>query len=337
MPHLGAFLVKEITSEQAAYIAGIIDGEGTIGIAKGKDTKAKRGISYRLFVSVANTDHKLLDWLQQTDGAGTIVFNDRSSFNKKWSPIWKWTISSCASAQLLNRILPWLVMKKPQAELALEFYSRLDVRSGNGCLGLTENQYEYRTAAYEKMRSLKTQQSPLPIQEGILTQEKYAYLAGIVDGEGCISIVRRKTYRGNRRPVYNSMLMIANTQRCLIDWLQRATGFDGSVYVQKTRKAQHRPCWNWTIRMKRCGAMLQNILPYLVIKADQAKLALEFNSRARRSPGSIGLNEGERAYQRWAYETMKSMKKKHDAAASSCPRISRGHLPLFDILIPWKV
>src|SRR4051794_12253583 len=49
--------VSSLTESESAYLAGIIDGEGTITIAK------TRGIYYRPNIVIANTSSLLRDWL----------------------------------------------------------------------------------------------------------------------------------------------------------------------------------------------------------------------------------------------------------------------------------
>jgi hypothetical protein len=71
--------VRRLTPEDAAYIAGLIDGEGTITLTQGH-----RRENRRLVVSVSNTEIALLKFIKENAGAGRITRKRTSS--KKHTP-----------------------------------------------------------------------------------------------------------------------------------------------------------------------------------------------------------------------------------------------------------
>lgn len=101
-----------------AYIAGIFDGEGYVGIqSDGK--KAKHGKrNLRLRVAVSSTDEWLCQYLKFAIGGGVIKLRRASETLK---PCWQWEISYRQAGDFLKLILPYLHLKKPQAELAIKF------------------------------------------------------------------------------------------------------------------------------------------------------------------------------------------------------------------------
>ena len=52
--------VKKLTPEEAAYLAGLIDGEGTIAL-----TRKHRGEHRQLMVSISSTEQPLLKYVKQ--------------------------------------------------------------------------------------------------------------------------------------------------------------------------------------------------------------------------------------------------------------------------------
>ena len=69
-----------ITSEQAAYIAGLFDGEGSIYFAKRPEKKKKHkgdgyrtSISQRISMEVTMTDKSVIKWIHEVLGVGTVV------------------------------------------------------------------------------------------------------------------------------------------------------------------------------------------------------------------------------------------------------------------------
>jgi len=101
---------------------------------------------------------------------------------------------------------------------------------------------------------------------------KFGYLAGILDGEGCLTIgAGQKETCTN----YNSIVVVQNTSKKLIDWLQAK--FGGSVYLSKKETDKTKAAYMWRILKKKdIEILLLAVLPYLVVKREQAKILLEF-------------------------------------------------------------
>jgi hypothetical protein len=114
---------------------------------------------------------------------------------------------------------------------------------------------------------------------------KYAYLAGIIDGEGCITIGAGKKETCIN---YNAILCVQNTSRKLIDWIQ--SHFGGQIYLSKKETDKTKAAWMWRFTKKKdIELILLAILPYLVVKKEQAKILLNYvrldrsmNSEVRR-------------------------------------------------------
>lgn len=108
-----------MTPEILAYAAGIVDGEGCISII------SKGGGHENILVKIVNTDKRLGDWFIKYFG-GTFRLGSCKQQNPKHKPIWIWETSCAKGEQFLELILPYLVIKKPQALIALEFRQQID-------------------------------------------------------------------------------------------------------------------------------------------------------------------------------------------------------------------
>ena len=132
------------------YVAGILDGEGSLSIHKA-DSPGNN--SYRLQIVIYGTSIKLMKWLLGNFG-GTFYSRDNnpSGWTKTYSrPIHKWNISGRANKErFLLGIIPYLIIKREQAEVALEF-----VRLGNSQVP------EIRKRLEEKMKLLNQGESSL--------------------------------------------------------------------------------------------------------------------------------------------------------------------------------
>lgn len=98
-----------------ARLAAFIDGEGTIRIAKHLSGSHRGGWSSRIVIS--NTDILLISWLKNTFGG--YVYNVKPK-NKKNKPSFQWIFSSKIES-ILIRCLPYFIVKREQAEIALAF------------------------------------------------------------------------------------------------------------------------------------------------------------------------------------------------------------------------
>lgn len=109
-------------------------------------------------------------------------------------------------------------------------------------------------------------------------------MAGIMDGEGCFTICRsfNNDREGNTlfsQYRYQARICITNTSETLLKWV--TDNFGGS-YRFKPNAGNFENSgligeWNFTGGNKAMEKFLLSLLPYLVIKKDQAKILIEFN------------------------------------------------------------
>lgn len=109
-----------LTPTEWAYLAGLIDGEGSISIGRqsGKPTSAK--------VRFNNTDRDVIDWVKNRFGGLECEANSNSSYGKKIC--WRLDWNGSNTIPILEGMLPYLVIKGQLALVALEY------------LALTKNQ-----------------------------------------------------------------------------------------------------------------------------------------------------------------------------------------------------
>lgn len=117
-------VVRTLTDTEAAYIAGIVDGEGTVSLVRHHGTERRRPV-----VSVANTEYDLLAYLKARIGAGRIT--SKCVAKDHHTPSFVFVIYSRQALDLLQRILPYLrTYKRARAELLLRRYVLATPRNG---------------------------------------------------------------------------------------------------------------------------------------------------------------------------------------------------------------
>jgi hypothetical protein len=107
----------------------------------------------------------------------------------------------------------------------------------------------------------------------------YGYLAGIIDGEGHITITRSITegrkVDGSDCVKYICTVGARNTDKRLMAWLKQH--FGGEIYPNKSKNPKWKTSYNWQLfGNKNLELLLLAILPYLQIEREQANIALEF-------------------------------------------------------------
>lgn len=104
-----------------------------------------------------------------------------------------------------------------------------------------------------------------------LTETEKSYLAGIIDGEGSISLCRSGA-RDSEAYIY-PLLRVANTKKVLIDWITRRLNFGHRLYVSKLNIGCN-DCYHWGVASSEAFTVIELVRPYLVIKAMQADVVL---------------------------------------------------------------
>lgn len=112
-----------VTETEKAYIAGIIDGEGTVTLVRGH-----RNETHAPEVSVANTNLDLLEWLRQKIGSGVILKKQRKLSHHSLAYTLK--VRDNHAIRLLNDIKQWLIIKRRHAELITGRYKKPTPRNG---------------------------------------------------------------------------------------------------------------------------------------------------------------------------------------------------------------
>jgi hypothetical protein len=107
------------TATTLAYVAGLLDGEGSFCIGAGGTEPDRVAVHYWLQVQITNTDRTLIDWLLATFG-GHISDNSHAPSRPNRRPCWAWRVMGPQAVPFLEAIQPYVRIKAPQLRLALE-------------------------------------------------------------------------------------------------------------------------------------------------------------------------------------------------------------------------
>ncbi|KKM95820.1 hypothetical protein LCGC14_1184420 [marine sediment metagenome] len=109
-----------------------------------------------------------------------------------------------------------------------------------------------------------------------------AYTAGIVDGEGCILITRARRNLQLR-------VVVSNTNLEVLERLQ--LNYRGSVHVRKIYEPR-KQIYDWAVSGPDATELLRQIIPYLIIKEKEAKIAVQYPHWTRKGAGALHPGKG---------------------------------------------
>ena len=121
-----------ISSEHAAYVAGLFDGEGSIYFAKRIEKKKKhKGEGYRfsncmrISMEVTMTDQSVINWIHKVLGVGTVVKKPRKGLRKdgtKYLMQYKWRCTFRDAFYVCCVLWPYAHTKMPKIQQIIDHY-----------------------------------------------------------------------------------------------------------------------------------------------------------------------------------------------------------------------
>ena len=131
------------------YIAGLFDGEGNVNIYR-HEYDAPRKAGYELSIAIHNTHKGIVERLHGEWGG---YLQARIRKTDKWKTGYAWKLSSNEAIALLEKIIPFLVIKREQAEVAIEF-QKLKQKKRFRFIQNIQEVDDFYEICYQKMRIL---------------------------------------------------------------------------------------------------------------------------------------------------------------------------------------
>uniref|UniRef100_A0A6M3XPE8 Putative homing endonuclease n=1 Tax=viral metagenome TaxID=1070528 RepID=A0A6M3XPE8_9ZZZZ len=106
-----------LTGIEKSYLAGIIDGEGSIGICR---RLRRNSIEYRCRMRITNTSEELMNFLEEKFKEQGYYIKIKRSRDYRRKPIYEFELGDRLTIKFLTEVLPYLIIKKKQAENAIK-------------------------------------------------------------------------------------------------------------------------------------------------------------------------------------------------------------------------
>ena len=136
--------------EKLAYIAGLVDGEGTLLIGK-YPRNGNKYLGYRGYMGISNTNIPMLLYAKGIIG-GKICAQKKATGPYIGSVCYNLSLTTNQIREQLPKILNFLVAKKDQAEVLLAF---LDRQASNASAPVSEELLEFYENCYQRLKEMK--------------------------------------------------------------------------------------------------------------------------------------------------------------------------------------
>ncbi|MEL7046186.1 MAG: LAGLIDADG family homing endonuclease [Pseudomonadota bacterium] len=116
--------VYALSTSDTAYIAGLIDGEGTVTLVRRHQNERKH-----LAVSISSTEKQMLEFVRSATGVGKIT--NKRVYAAHHRPSFTYAVYNRQALQLLIQVEPYLrSYKKHRSVLAIRQYISVTPRNG---------------------------------------------------------------------------------------------------------------------------------------------------------------------------------------------------------------
>lgn len=109
-----------LSPQDAAYIAGMLDGDGSITISDRTESRPRTSRP-SVYVCITNSHEPLMHWLVEKTGTGTItaVAPSLNSIVKRNKAVYHWRLTSISALSLLQQVIPYMIEKREKAAEAM--------------------------------------------------------------------------------------------------------------------------------------------------------------------------------------------------------------------------
>lgn len=258
--------------EKMAYVAGIIDGDGSLSLMRKCEVKAKSP-TYYPSIQFSKSREVLPKYLHSLFG-GSFFSDNRPGKIKQY----RWRVEKNDNVSIvLAQIADYMIIKKRQADKLLEFAENFQFKRG---IPLTKEGLIDREHYYVLMKQLNSTRDKIAkltnkiCFSSTVDKTVWAYIAGLIDTDGSFSIKREKYKTKNMG--YSPVICLSLISSDALNFIKQHVA-EGSIRIVKAPATKQGFVYRWTVFSRPdCIFIIKKIIPYLHNKKESAEILLEF-------------------------------------------------------------
>lgn len=141
-----------MSETECSWLAGVIDGEGSILLSKAFSRLYRRGFFYRPQLEISNSNRPFLIRIAEVIGEGTIHRNKKGDESTRTR--WAYIASAGVLRAILPQILPYMIVKRERAKKMLEYFEFIDTHPLWGLEQVGSSYYEMLDSFYLALKKL---------------------------------------------------------------------------------------------------------------------------------------------------------------------------------------
>lgn len=130
-----------------AYLSGLFDGEGTVGVYTVNSTKYP---TTTLSIKITLCDYKALKLCKEYYG-GSLFERQRLKSGKR---CWQWCLYGDNRRTFLQDILPFSIIKKSQIKLGLQYLEEFNFMHGGNRNGINHKRQKWFNQKFKQLKKL---------------------------------------------------------------------------------------------------------------------------------------------------------------------------------------
>ena len=296
-----------------AYIAGVMDGDGSFSIQK---LKTKRNPLYFALIQCGSW-RTFIEFLKEKIGGNIVMGPVHICKNgTKGHALKKWKIRSNHNVlPVLEKIIPFLKIKKERAEFLRSFINSTTFVRGQI---LSKEELARREKYYIDMIQFNDWKS---CSEKISNKSSknmsddpifWSYMGGMMDTDGSFAIKKQMINKGTdvKNPRYLPIISLSSTDTRAINYLRENCNV-GKLYLPKNKATSAGYHYQFGIYTKlECIEFLKRIIPYIKSKKEQCQILLDFCENSHNTKYcKAGIPEQELIFREDCYQRMIQLNK----------------------------
>jgi len=140
-----------------SYLAGIVDGEGYIGIKKSSSMSKHNGSKSPIYherIQIRMVNEKAIRLFKKTFGGN--YYKEKAEQHNSRLPLYCYQSSDKQASIILKKLIPYLLVKKRDAQLVLLLRKRKNLKHkfGNGIGKMSDKELSKREELYKECKRL---------------------------------------------------------------------------------------------------------------------------------------------------------------------------------------